>query len=352
MTRATPRPSADAAPRPQTTRWLLFVHQLPSTPSNLRVKTWRRLQQLGALAIKQAVYVLPDSAGAREDFEWLKAEIETDGGEASVFVADTVDAWSDDELIEEFRRARQEAYAALAQDVAALLRPASTKGRARAARALRALDGLRQRLAALEAIDFFGSAGRDRVVTLLQQLDARLTSPAAATVTQGAPGERKHAAAYAQRLWVTRPRPGVDRMASAWLIRRFIDPKARFAFAADRDSVPRDGLPFDMFGVEFSHHGEYCTFETLCHLFGLEHPAVARIATIVHDLDLKDGRYNAPEAAAIGSLIDGLQLTYAADDDLLAQGMTLFESLYRAFDQSARHSRPRPVAARRRAKRP
>jgi hypothetical protein len=330
------------------------------------------MQQLGAIAIKQAVYVLPDSPGAREDFEWLKAEIASDGGEASVFVADSVDAWSDDELIEEFRRARQEAYAALARDIEALLRRATTKnakgargtkGTTRAARdaradasakanaqtaaSHRALDGLRQRLAALEAIDFFGSAGRDRVVTLLQQLDAWLAAPAKSSADgSGSAGERKHAAAYADRLWVTRPRPGVDRMASAWLIRRFIDPKARFAFAADRDAVPRDGLPFDMFGVEFSHHGERCTFETLCQLFAIDHAAVARIATIVHDLDLKDDRFNAPEAAAIGALIDGLQLTHAADDDLLAQGMTLFESLYRAFDQSARHTGPRPVARR------
>lgn len=334
----------------ETKRWLLFVHQLPSTPSNLRVKTWRRLQQLGAIAIKQAVYVLPDSPSAREDFEWLKTEIESDGGEASVFIADTVDAWSDDELIEGFRRSRQEAYAALADELEALLRPARRKGAARAARAIRGLDSLRQRLAALEAIDFFGSAGRDRVVTLLQQLEAQLTRPAT-SLAEGTSSERKDAAAYVRRLWVTRPRPGVDRMASAWLIRRFIDPDARFAFAADRDAVPRDGLPFDMFGVEFSHHGEHCTFETLCRLFALERPAVARIAAIVHDLDLKDGRFNAPEALAIGSLIDGLQLTYAKDDDLLAHGMTLFESLYRAFDQSTRRAGPRAIA-RRRAKRP
>src|SRR5262245_8278975 len=102
MTTSSRRSSAAEGTR----RWLLFVPQLPSKPSNLRVKTWRRMQQLGAIAIKQAVYVLPDSPGAREDFEWLKAQIASDGGEASVFVADSVDAWSDDELIDEFRRAR------------------------------------------------------------------------------------------------------------------------------------------------------------------------------------------------------------------------------------------------------
>ena len=140
---------------------------------------------------------------------------------------------------------------------------------------------------------------------------------------------------YAGRVWATRPRPGVDRMASAWLITRFIDPKARFVFAASPDRVPRGALPFDMFGVEFSHRGDHCTFETLCAMFGIDDPAVDRVGTIVHDLDLKDERYGAPEAATLGALIDGLQLSIADDAALLTQGMSLFESLYRAFSRSS-----------------
>jgi hypothetical protein len=143
---------------------------------------------------------------------------------------------------------------------------------------------------------------------------------------------------------VTRPRPGVDRMASAWLIRRFIDPHARFDFAADRHAVPDNGVPFDMFGVEFSHQGDGCTFETLCSVFGIREPAVSRIAGIVHDLDLKDARFGAPEGAAVGAMIEGLQLAYIDDDALLAQGMTLFDSLYRSFEQSVRATGPRPLA--------
>jgi hypothetical protein len=341
---ATTRPAARQGSR----RWLLFVHQLPSTPSNLRVKTWRRMQQLGAIAIKQAVYVLPDSSGSREDFEWLKTQVEGAGGEASVFVADTVDAWSDDQLVEEFRRSRQEAYAALANEIEPLLRPQTAKRSRRGARAnasQRLLDTLRQRFTALEAVDFFGSAGRDRVVTLLQQLEAQLAGPAQSGASDARDAQQKKEA-YQQRLWVTRPRPGVDRMSSAWLIRRFIDPRARFAFAADREAVPRDGVPFDMFGVELTHQGEHCTFETLCHVFNLDQSAVARLAALVHDLDLKDGKFGAPEAASIGAVIDGLQLTYADDDELLGQGITLFEALYRTFDQSARRSGPTPVVTR------
>jgi hypothetical protein len=332
-------------PRPGGRRWLLFVHQLPSHPSNLRVRTWRRLQQLGAIPIKQAVYVLPDTPSAREDFEWLKTEVKATGGDASVFAADNVDAWSDDALVEEFRRSRQDAYSTLARDVEKALKRAHG-GLPRGTRApalRRLLDIFRERLTAIEGIDFFGSAGRDRVATLLDQLEVR-ASDKGRTWKSPAPAGSGDATSFQKRLWITRPRPGVDRMASAWLIRRFIDPHARFGFAADRQMVPRDGVPFDMFGVDFSHQGGGCTFETLCAVFGIGEPATSRIAAIVHDLDLKDERFGAPEAATVGAMIVGLQLAYADDDALLAHGMTMFDSLYRSFEQAARSAGPRPLA--------
>lgn len=336
-----------AAPRPAP-RWLLFVHQLPASPSNLRVRTWRRLQQIGAVPVKQAVYALPDSPEAREDFEWLRAEVKGSGGDATVFVADAVDTWTTDALVEEIRRARQEAYAALAVDLERAIGRATAKRRPRGTRApavSRLADGFRERLAALERIDFFGSAGRDRVAALLARLDDTTGRGRPAAAPADATGTRDRTA-YAGRLWVTRPRPGVDRMSSAWLIRRFVDARARFAFAADRESLPAAAaLPFDMFGVEFSHHGDDCTFETLCRVFAIADPAVARIAAIVHDLDLKDGRFGAAEAATVGALIDGLQR--ATDDDtlLLEHGITLFESLYQTFAHAERAPRPRAVAA-------
>jgi hypothetical protein len=347
----TPRKAEQAAaaapkPRERSRRWLLFVHQLPSNPSNLRVRTWRRLQQLGAIPLKQAVYVLPDTPNAREDFEWLKTEVKGAGGDASVFAADNVDGWADDALIEEFRRSRQDAYAALAQDVEKTLKRERKVTRSRDTRApaaQRLLKIFRERLTAIEAVDFFGSAGRDRVMTLLKQLEDRTSEPRGPTVSADSSGS-VNLDTYQGRLWITRPRPGVDRMASAWLIRRFIDPHARFGFAPDRESVPEDGMPFDMFGVEFSHQGDGCTFETLCRVFGVKEPAIGRIAAVVHDLDLKDGRFGAPECGTVGTVIEGLQLAYADDEALLAQGMTLFESLYRSFEQSARSTGPRPLA--------
>jgi hypothetical protein len=338
---AASEPETRAGRRP----WLLFVHQLPSNPSNLRVRTWRRLQQLGAIPIKQAVYVLPDTPGAREDFEWLKTEVTGAGGDASVFAAESVDAWSDDALIDEFRQSREAVYLGLARDVEKTLKRASKTRPSQGSRAPaieRLLSIFRERLAAIEKIDFFGSSGRDRVTALLQQLEHRSSARRAAPVAaQSAASVDVNA--YRRRLWVTRPRPGVDRMASAWLIRRFIDPQAKFDFAADRDAVPASAVPFDMFGVEFSHQGDGCTFETLCTTFSIRGPAIARIAAIVHDLDLKDERFDALDAPTVGAMIEGLQLAHGDDETLLAQGMTLFESLYRAFDQSARAAVPRQV---------
>jgi hypothetical protein len=335
-------------PTRHTRRWLLFVHQLPASPSNLRVRTWRRLQQLGAVPVKQAVYVLPDSPSAREDFEWLKTEVKDAGGDASVFAADSLETWSDDALVEEFRRARQDTYLALAreiEDVVARLNVSRRKRGTRKPAVGRLAAGFRERLAAVIQIDFFGSAGRDRVITLLAQLEERTRVSAKGLPASGTAGPADRTA-YAGRLWVTRPRPGVDRMSSAWLIRRFIDPAARFAFANDRESLPTpDAVPFDMFGVAFSHQGDGCTFETLCAVFGIVDAAVSRLAEIVHDLDLKDGRFGAADAATVAALIDGLQLATTDDELLLERGITLFESLYLAFAQATRPAGPRRVAA-------
>ena len=161
------------------------------------------------------------------------------------------------------------------------------------------------------------------------------------------PSANSKVADYHARVWVTRPRPGVDRMASAWLIRRFIDAQARFAFAVDRNALPHDSVPFDMFGVEFSHQDDNCTFETLCSLFSIQDAAVGRVAAIVHDLDLKDERFGAPEAPTVAAVVGGLQLATSDDDTLLAEGMKLFDSLFRSFDligPAGRATPDRPAA--------
>ena len=297
--------------------WLLLVHVLPGRPTNLRVKTWRRLQDLGAVALKNAVWALPHTAQAREDLEWMRSEILQMGGEATVMAADGVDAFSSDQITAAFQQAREPDYAAIEKAARALAaRPPAAR--------LRDVSRLSAHLARLEAITFFPPANRDRVTTLVAALEAE--SLRRAPKAPHAPATR----AAQGRLWVTRPRPGVDRMASAWLIRRFIDAKARFGFA---DRIPADSrqVPFDMFGVEFGHSQHGCTFETLVARFALASPALDRIARIVHDVDLKDARFQPLEAPAFVPLIDGLRQTYDDDHELLERGMTLFEALYRAF---------------------
>ncbi len=349
-----PPESATAVPtdRPRAARWLLFIHQIPAKASNARVRTWRRLQQLGALAVKQAVYVLPDTPSAREAVEWLKAELEEAGGEVTLFSADTVDTWSNDALIAEFRRARQADYAALAREMTPLVRrleDAKRRSGPRGPDAARLLGRFRQRLSAVERVDYFGSGGRDEVVGLLARVERRLAS--LAQVRAGAAPQPDSRDEYRGRLWVTRHRPGVDRMASAWLIRTFIDSRARFAFADDRDAAPSDAVPYDMYGVRFTHHDGGCTFETLCAAFQVTDATVQRVAAVVHALDLDDAAVFPPEAATIESLIDGLQLAYTDDHTLLAEGMVLFDALYRAFAHQAR-DQPKVGEAATRSRRP
>src|SRR5829696_3229320 len=339
--------------RRQASRWLILVHQLPAKSSNLRVRVWRRLQAMGARVLKHAVYVLPDAPAAREDFEWLKAEIEGAGGEAAVFAADHIDAWSSDALVEEFRRASEKTYSRLAQEVQQTLRRrkgkrGTTSGRAPALRRRR--EHFRERVAAAAAVDFFSAPGKDSVTSLIDELETSLSPPAARGGGDGMV-TRDAAGGYRRRLWVTRPRPGVDRMASAWLIRRFIDADARFGFVADKEQAPAGALPFDMFGVEFTHHGADCTFEVLCRRFGLRDAAVTRLAGLVHDLDLKDGRFGAAGAETVGTVIDGLQRAHHDDHALLEHGITLFEALYRSFSDGARPRRAPSTGRRSRAKR-
>ncbi len=346
--RSSPPPPASPTPEPARRRWLLLVHQLPPVPSNLRVRTWRRLQGLGAVAIKQAVYVLPDTAEAREDFQWIKVEIEGSGGEAAVFSADTLDPTADAAMVDAFRRARQQDYAELGREIERARRAKAPNRPAPRSRGPRdQLARLRGRFAAIERLDFFSSAGRDRVAALLESFDGPRGRSAAEreAVTGSAKADR---AGYQQKLWVTRPRPGIDRVGSAWLIRRFIDPKARFGFVTDAKAAPEASIPFDMFGAGFGHEGDRCTFEGLQSRFDIRDPAVKRLGELVHDLDLKDGRFGAPEAPTIEAAIDGLRLSHSDDHALLEQGIALFEALYRSFAQTKRQP---GAAAKKNAKR-
>ena len=307
-------------------QWLLLAFQLPTHPSNARVKTWRRLQQVGAVPTRNAVYVLPNTDQCREDFEWLRGEIGAQGGSATVFAADALDSEGEEDIVAAFHRARDADYRALKRDADRLLPGARRKAPRDRGRLTRGVRALRERFSQIERIDFHQAAARAAAAESLAALD-RATMPAPAKRSSGDPPTRV-AASFHRRRWVTRPGPGVDRMASAWLIRRFIDPNATFAFVA---TPAKTDVPFDMYGGEFSHQGGRCTFEVLCDRFGVAAPAVTQIGRVVHDLDLKETKYGLPETPAVGRMIDGLRAMYADDHTLLEQGVAMFEALARSF---------------------
>jgi hypothetical protein len=320
--------------------WLLLVHQLPTRPTNVRVRTWRRLQELGAVAVKNSVYALPNSPGTQEDFAWMTTEIAALGGQATVFAADAVETWSDDELKQAFRRARQVDYDELTKELTKAtkgLRVDAPLRGVRQRRLQRLARTSRERLAKVQAVDFFGAAGRDAAAAALTHLEQRLTSPA--RVQDAATSAASlDARAYRGRTWRTRPRPGIDRVGSAWLIRKHIDPDARFLFGDTPAASKAKVVTFDTYNGDFTHEGSSCTFETLTARFDITDPVTRRLGDIVHDLDLKDARFGAPEAVAVGHLIEGLQRLYADDQVLLQRGIDLFEALYQGLQRDLRAS--------------
>ena len=313
-------------------RWLVLFHQIPPTPSYLRVKVGRRLQGLGAVAVKNSVYVLPRGEGALEDFQWVRREIVAGGGDASVCEARFVEGLSDDAIEALFSAAREADYGALAKEARALQGSASRRGKRGAKpkeQVEAALLRLRKRLAELVEIDFFGANGRDAAERLLAAVEASLRPPQTETPNEGpAPSEVRGAT------WVTRTGVHIDRIASAWLIGRFIDKAARFRFVRGQEHVPLMGeIRFDMFDGEFTHEGDRCTFEVLLQRFGLQDEALTRIGEIVHDIDLKEGRYKHVETAGVDHLIAGIAMRHGEDAARIQEGAAVFEGLYEFFSR-------------------
>lgn len=308
------------------TGWLLLLHSLPPKPPYLRAKVMRRLTQLGALALKRSAYLLPATDSAVEDFQWLRQEIRNDGGEAWIVQARFVAGLADDEVREQFRSLREAEFRALAAEARGLLErmsqlpdmpgepPLETERRR-----------LRRRLDAVRRVDFFHADARDEVETLMATIERRSES---AKGRAQAPARDELRA----RTWVTRTGVKVDRMASAWLIRRFIDPAASFAFVAPDTAVTANAVRFDMFDGEFTHDGSRCTFEVLLDATSRpSDPALVALAQIVHDIDLRDEKYQRAETAGVAALIDGLVARVVDDHRRLAESAPLFDALYASF---------------------
>jgi hypothetical protein len=324
--------------------WILLIHQLPPKPTNLRVRIWRKLQKLGSVAIKNSVYVLPANEKTHEDFQWLKQEIESAGGEATVFQAASVEGATDEEIIAAFRKARDEEFAAITSELVRLAGAVSqqTRGKhlsvGRLATHEAEVDKLHAQLESIINNDFFSADGRtqahaayERCQKIIRAAQGPVSKATRSTIKSGTLDLAK----YQGRRWMTRRNLHIDRIASAWLIRQFVDKRPRFYFVADGETV-EGAIPFDMFGAEFTHHGEDCTFETMLKRFGLSDiKGLCEIAEIVHDIDLKDDKFHRLEAAGLNAIVNGLSEVLRDDRKLLKQCSTVFDGLYALLGQSA-----------------
>lgn len=326
------------APRTLAHSWLLLIHQLPAKPAYLRVKIWRRLQGLGAIAVKNAVHALPMNEETQEDFEWLLREIVEGGGEAFVCEARLIDGLSDEEVRTLFDRARDADYQQIAKDAGVLANSLRPNAKSDAIAELRTqVARLRKRLAEVVAVDFFGAIGRETAEGLLRDLEVRLNEDEAVTEKATTDSAGMALATLRNKTWVTRESVYVDRIASAWLIRRFIDPEARFKFVSGKGYRPSEGeLRFDMFEAEFTHQGDKCTFEVLLERAALKDSALRAISEIIHDIDLKDGKFGRTEVAGIRTLIEGIRVATKDDSERIARGTEVFNNLYEYFRKKRR----------------
>jgi hypothetical protein len=309
---------------PDFSGWLLLMHQLPSRPAYLRVKVWRSLREAGAIALRHSGYVLPLNAHAASVMRQAVKEIERGKGQAALCEARFIDGITDNALRDQFNKARDGDYAALERDLRKIGAARSARGRLGETRIK--LEKAGQRLRDIAAIDFFGAKNRVRAESLLSRLEHSY-------IVRAQPADARQGMTAARgKVWVTRQNIHVDRIACAWLIRRFIDPRAQFKFVTDRKyRSTSNELRFDMPDAEFTHEGDDCSFETILKRFSLTDPALRAIADIIHDLDLKDGRHGRAETAEVGRMIDDICLTRHRDTDRMERGRQFLDEVLARF---------------------
>jgi hypothetical protein len=295
-------------------RWLLLMFSMPAKRASERVEIWRRLKRIGALPLPTSGYLLPSSPANLEHFEWLAAAIRKYKGQASVARVQSIDELPDQELVQRFTEARNREYQQLLMELRATRSWANKRPQ---------LARIRKRFQGIAAIDFFQSPLRTRIEELLSRADA------VHSATRDRRSPRK--SEYRARVWLTRPHPGIDRVSSAWLIVRFIDPHASFVFG-DNPTRFKNAIAFDMFHADgFGHRGEDCTFETLRKEFVIRDPKVATIAEIIHDADLGDEKFGRSEGVGLDRVLIGWAHEGLSDDELLQRGMQMIEGLYRSI---------------------
>jgi hypothetical protein len=305
--------------------WLLLLHQIPPTPPYFRAKVLRRLNQLGALAIKNSAYVLPETDETLEDAQWVRSEIEQEGGEAWLFRTEILSGISSNALRELFRDSRCNEYKQLL-DIAKELLHSVNEEEMDAGRQESERRKLKRRFDEVRAIDFFDAPGREELETIMEAIDRKLHAPAQQSAIK--PGLNN----LSGRTWVTRRGVKVDRISTAWLIRRFIDSGATVRFVDPDHYTHTEGeIRFDMFEGEFTHEGDLCTFEALLRHLKMKDAALDAISEIVDDVDLKDEKYQRPETKGISAVISGLIALHSSDEQRIEEGARLLDAAYAAL---------------------
>ncbi len=297
------------------TSWLLLLFSLPTNRNTERVAVWRRLKKMGAVQIKTSTYLLPDEPAQYEQFQWLAQQIRDYGGDSTLVRAQEIEGLTKEKVIVMFNDARAKDYAELRKS---LQRFIGRRKKMDAERATAELERLTRQFREIREVDFFDSARGHDVAMLLRRAEGRSTARQLAVLD---------AKQYQGKTWLTRPRPEIDRVGSAWLISKFIDRKPKFVFAPSADVVP-GAIPFDMLDAEFSHHGNYCTFETLIRRFAISDKVVAKIGEMIHDADLDDARFQRVEAVGIDRVLKGWAKEGLSDKEILRRGFECFDALY------------------------
>jgi hypothetical protein len=297
--------------------WLLLVFSLPSGKASERMQIWRKLQKFGTVPFRNSGYLLPNNPENQERLAWAASAIQSHGGEASSLEVNTISDFSVNAVQDLFREARE-------PDFSALLNEMDEMGEAPEPHSVKMVR-FRRRLDEIIAIDFFESPLRRKAEGALARLETPTQDKKIITRTKAAKKD------YQARIWITRTRPGIDRVSSAWLIARFIDTKPKFIFDNDATKQPK-AVPFDMYGEKgFAHEGDNCTFETLCHAFRITDKKALLVAQAIHDADLEDGKFGRTEGQAINLILKGWAKQNLSDDELLRRGMQLVEGLYLAI---------------------
>src|SRR5713101_1909012 len=297
------------------TSWLLLLYSLPTNRNTERVAVWRRLKKMGAVQIKTSTYLLPDEAAQHEQFQWLAKQIRDYGGDSTLVRAQEIEGLTRERVISLFNAARDKEYVDLKKALQSFV---LRRRKSDAEFAATQLERLTKQFRELRRIDFFDSPRGHDVAMSLRRAEGPRRSAKLRTLD---------AKQYCGRSWLTRPRPEVDRVGSAWLISKFIDPKAKFVFAPTAQTMP-DAIPFDMLDAEFSHHGNNCTFETLTKRFAIADKAIAKISEMIHDADLDDARFQRVECVGIDRILKGWAKEGLPDEEILRRGFECFDGLY------------------------